>query len=117
MKIFGITVETKKDLRAKIAELESENDQIRTYNQEISISWMGMRDMFPFDIGDTVYDLQLRDETGKYTKTKASREHSLINEVEVTEANYFNLKKRHLRNDVFSTLEDAKYFLDKICVN
>ena len=116
MKIFGITVETKKELRARIAELESENNEIRKYNEDIANAYELMKTIYPLDIGATMYDVQLRGEDGKYTRTKASREHSLINEVEVTEANYFKLKKRMLKEDVFYTLDHAKKHLDEVCV-
>ena len=116
MKIFGITIETKKDLRARISELEAQNNQVRKYNEDIANAYELMKTLYPLDIGATMYDVQLRGEDGKYTRTKASREHSLINEVEVTETNYFKLKKRLLKNDVFFTLDHAKMYLDEICV-
>lgn len=116
MKIFGITIQTKKDLRARISELEAQNNQVRKYNEDIADAYEMLKACYPLDIGATMYEVQLRSEDGKYTRTKASREHSLINEVLVTEANYFKLKKRMLKNDVFVTLEHAKKHLDEICV-
>ena len=116
MKIFGITIETKKELRARIAKLEAQNNQVRKYNEAIADAYEFMKTVYPLDIGATMYDVQLRDEDGKYTRTKASREHSLINEVVVTEANYFKLKKRMLNEDVFYTLDQAKKHLDEVCV-
>lgn len=116
MKFLWFNVETKKELRAKISELEDQNIQIRKYNEDIANAYERMKTLYPLDIGATMYDVQLRGEDGKYTRTKASREHSLINEVVVTEANYFKLKKRMLKNDVFYTLDQAKWYLDGICV-
>lgn len=116
MQIFGITVETKKELRARISELETQNNQVRKYNNDIANEYKKVRRDYPFDIGATMYDVQFRGEDGKYTRTKASREHSLINEVTVTEANYFNLKKSMLKNGVFFTLDQAKEYLDEVCV-
>ena len=116
MKIFGINIQTKKELRTRISELEAQNNQVRKYNEDIVDAYEMLKACYPLDIGATMYDVQLRGEDGKYTKTKASREHSLINEVIVTEANYFTLKKRMLKNDVFFTLDHAKKYLDEICV-
>ncbi len=116
MKIFGINIATKRELRARISDLEDQNNQIRKYNDEIADAYEMLKAAYPLDIGATMYDVQLRGEDGEYTRTKASRDHSLINEVLVTEANYFKLKKRMLKNDVFFTLDHAKKHLDEICV-
>lgn len=116
MKIFGIKFETKKELKARISELEAQNTQIRKYNEDIADAYEMMRAIYPLDIGATMYDVQLRGDDGKYTRTKASREHSLINEVVVTTSNYFKLKTRMLKNDVFYTLDQAKKHLDEVCV-
>ena len=116
MKFLWFNVETKKELRARIAELEFENNEIRKYNEDIANEYEKIRTCYPLDLGATMYDVQLRGEDGKYTRTKASREHSLINEVLVTEANYFKLKRRMLKEDVFYTLDQAKKHLDEVCV-
>ena len=116
MKIFGITIETKKELRARISDLEAQNTQIRKYNEDIADAYEMLKATYPLDIGATMYDVQLRGENGRYTRTKASREHSLINEVVVTETNYFKLKKRMLKNDVFFSRIEAENYLDNVCI-
>ena len=116
MKFLWFNVETKKELRARISELEAQNTQIRKYNEDIADAYEMLKATYPLDIGATMYDVQLRGEDGKYTRTKASREHSLINEVEVTEANYFKLRKRMFDEDVFYTFDQAKKHLDEVCV-
>jgi hypothetical protein len=70
---------------------------------------------FPFDMGQVVYDVALKNAQGRYTKTKPSREHCTITEVEVNEKNYFNLKRRLENNDVFFEYEDAEQYLDSVC--
>lgn len=102
MKIFGKEFLTKKDLRATIASLEHE--------------LLSMKEVFPFELGQEVYDIQLRNESGKYTKKNASLEHSRINPVEVSESNYFSLVKRLKKNDVFFDLSAATEFLNAVCV-
>ena len=102
MKIFGREFKTRKELKATINKLENELDT--------------MRESFPFFIGQTVYDVQLRNEKGRYAKKNVSLEHSLINEVVVDEKNYFGLVERYKRNDVFFYYESARAFLESVCV-
>ena len=102
MKIFGREFKTRKELKATINKLENELDT--------------MREAFPFFIGQTVYDVQLRNEKGRYAKKNVSLEHSLINEVVVDEKNYFGLVERYKRNDVFFHYESARAFLESVCV-
>ena len=75
-----------------------------------------MHELYPLSIGSIVYDLQLRGDNGRYTRTKASREHSLINEVVVDTKNYFKLVARMHAKDVFTSKKAAERELDKICV-
>lgn len=101
MKIFGITFTTKTDLKAKNAELMNELED--------------MIEMFPFKLGQTVYDVALKNAQGRYTRTKPSFEYSTITAVTVDEKNYFSLVKRYRHNDVFFTEEAATDFLKSIC--
>ena len=102
MRIFGKEFITKKELKEKIASLQYE---IGKFNMA-----------FPFVIGQTVYDIQLRNANGKYAKKNISFEHSIINEVIVSEKNYFSLVKRYQENDVFVTKIDAETFLRHIAI-
>ena len=102
MKIFGIEFKTKKELKAEVAQLKEK---------------MGFMELtFPFTLGQTVYDVQLRNKNGKYTKKNASLEHSLINEVVVDTKNYFGLVERYNKYDVFTDYENAKEHLESVCV-
>ena len=103
MKIFGKEFKTRKELKATIAKLESE--------------LYAMKDAFPFSLDQTVYDVQLRNEKGRYAKKNVSLEHSLINEVVVDEKNYFGLVERYKRNDVFCSYGDARAYLESVCVS
>lgn len=96
MKIFGITIITKKELKEELAKL---------------------REQFPFDIGQIVYDIQLKNEKGKSTRVKPSRVHSFVSEVVVDTKNYFNLVKRFQQNDVFIDPKKAYAHLDCLCVD
>lgn len=70
---------------------------------------------YPFRIGETVYDLQLRNDKGRYTKKNPSYEHSVINEVVVDEKNYFKLVARYNAFDVFKIRADAEDYLKSVC--
>ena len=114
---------TKKKLRKQIAELlEQIKDVTLLYNDAnatIAEREDMLNDMFkkyPFEIGQVVYDVQLRSSKGRFTKTKASREHSYINEVVVDKKNYFNLVDRLAENDVFTNKPAAEAFIADVCV-
>ena len=122
MRILWFDVETKKELRAKIDALQTQvaierNTKLEVikYNNEIANAYEKMSLIFPLEMGQVVYDLQLRGDNGRYTKTKASREHSLINEVVVDKKNYFKLVDR-LGTDVFEDRCAAEFYLDQVCV-
>lgn len=101
MMIFGRKFITKKELRNTITNLEHEITE--------------MKNMFPFVLGQTVYDIQLRDENGRYTKENISLAHSLINEIIINEKNYFNLVERYHNKDVFDNRESAYQYIFNMC--
>ena len=108
MKIFGVTFTTKKELRRMLSELYDE--------LEICVGeCMYVRDMFPLDLGQSVYDISLKNNKGRYTKNKPSLEHSTITKITVDEKNYFSLVKRFRNNEAFSTRADAEEYLKAIC--
>lgn len=122
MKIFGINFTTKKELKKENERLKLDvesatkiNEEVIGYNEEIGVALEEMKKAFPLTIGDIVYDLQLRGENGRYTRAKASKSHSVINEVVVDKKNYFKLVDR-LDYDVFISKEAAESYLDEICV-
>ena len=101
MKIFGITYITKKALKKRVAELETE---LKT-----------MKEAFPFTIGQIVYDVALKNAQGRYTTVNPSLEHSTISELVVNEKNYFKLIERSKRDDIFFDKEEAELFLKCAC--
>ena len=108
MKIFGITFETKKELKEQIFDLQM---TVKELEGEIT-----MRDeKYPLELGETVYDVALKNAQGKYTKTKPSLEHCIITPVTVDEKNYFKLVARMRNNDVFLSETAAKKYLETIC--
>ena len=94
MKIFGMELKTKNALKTELAKV---------------------RESFPFDIGQVVYDIQLKNSRSRFTKTNPSFEHSVINEVVVDTKNYFNLVERFENNDVFTSYDDAVMYLHLLC--
>ena len=108
MKIFGITFETKKELKEQLLDLQM---IVKELEGEIA-----MRDeKYPLELGETVYDVALKNAQGKYTKTKPSLGHCTITAVVVDEKNYFKLVKRMANNDVFLSEAAAKKYLETIC--
>jgi hypothetical protein len=108
MKIFGIEIETKKELRTRNVELMCDIEDLLDERE-------AMRETFPFMLGQIVYDIALKNDKGRYTKTKPSFEYSTITPVTVDEKNYFNLVKRYRQNDVFTDKVCAEAFLKSIC--
>lgn len=86
-----------------------------TTKKELKKELSRLRKDFPFDLGQVVYDIQLRNEKGKYTKIGASRKYSTITEVVVDERNYFSLVARAKRRDVFTDEKAAILYLDRVC--
>ena len=103
MKIFGKEFITKKELKEKVAQLEA----------ELSVMHLD----FPFYLGQVVYDVQLRNEKGRYAKKNASLEHSLVNVVTVDMKNYFNLVERYKKQDVFTNADEAQAFINNVCTH
>lgn len=115
MKIFGINITTKKELRAEIDSLKCKIQDEISDAARLAEKIQDLRICFPFDIGQTVYDIQLKSAKGRYTKTKPSFEHSSINEIVVDEKNYFSLVERFRHCDVFRDKESATTYLESIC--
>ncbi len=115
MKIFGINFTTKKDLKKELADKKETILELRCDVEAFGAELACMRKSFPFDMGQTVYDVALRNDKGRYTKTNPSYEHSTITEVVVDEKNYFVLVKRLSRKDVFFSNEEAEEYLKTVC--
>jgi hypothetical protein len=108
MKIFGINFVTKK-------ELKNENFELQMTVKELE-GEIALRDeKYPLELGETVYDVALKNAQGKYTKTKPSIEHCTVTPVTVDEKNYFKLVARMRNNDVFLSEAAAKTYLESIC--
>ena len=111
MKIFGITFETKRELKTR---LEKNINELLNEVFELEDALMRKEDMFPFYLGQIVYDVA-KNEKGRYTTVNPSREHCTITEVEVNDKNYFKLVKRYEKNDVFFSRDGAEAYLDVLC--
>lgn len=108
MKIFGINFTTKKELKHDLRVLQ---EQFKWLDE----AFTAMCEDFPFDLGQVVYDVALKNDKGRYTKTKPSLEYSTITEVTVTTKNYFSLVERFNRDDVFFDRESAEEYLNSVC--
>ena len=108
MNIFGLHITTEKKYNKMITELQAKIDED---NKVMEAAF----EEFPLVLGQTVYDIALKNASGRYTKLKPSIEHSTVTPVEVNEKNYFSLVKRFRRNDVFFTQNEAEEYLKSIC--
>lgn len=103
-------------LENKIKELEYKLNEIVSYNEELADVVEDFKNRFPFELDDVVYDIQLRNAKGRYTKVKGCKEHSTVNEVVVNKKNYFTLVERFNANEVFRSRTLALNRLDELCV-
>lgn len=115
MKIFGINFITKKELKKQLAEQKETILELRCDLEARTADLKCLREIFPLDIGQTVYDVALRNAKGRYTKTRPSLEHSTITQVVVDEKNYFTLVERLRRKDVFFSDKEAEEYLKTVC--
>ena len=115
MNIFGLHITTKKAHLDYIAKHDAETEALKEEIQELSDDLYTMCEAFPFYMGQKVYEVALKNEQGRYTKTNPSLKYSLINEVVVDEKNYFKLVKRFNKDEVFYEIEEAEEFLKDIC--
>ena len=106
---------TKKALKIENAQYAEQLKTITVYNDELADKVESMLKMYPFNVNDVVYELVLKNNKGRFTKTKPSREYSVIEEVTVTKKNYFNLVDKHNEHLVFTVLTDAEAQLSSIC--
>ena len=115
MKIFGINFTARKELKKTIdvllVDLKACEEELEACEDELAY----MQKTFPFELGQVVYDVSLKNDKGRYTRTKPSFEHSTITEVVVDEKNYFSLVNLFKRNDVFFEYSAAEEHLKSIC--
>lgn len=105
---------TKKKLKSELAALQTEYDLLSARYKDMMNA---VRETFPFDLEQIVYNVQLRNAQGRFTKTKASRDNSHIDEVVVDKKNYFKLVDKLNNNEVFTSLADAENYLFSVCVD
>ena len=116
MKIFGIEFKTRRELKALIAQLKLEAMMTRNECDMAQFELNEMKKAFPFELGQTVYDVQLRNDKGRYATKNVSLEHSIITEVVVSKKNYFGLVERYNKKDVFLSYNCARTYIESICV-
>ena len=103
-------------LKLQIENLVEANEMLREHNTKMYNDLSIKEQQFPLDINQKVYLVQLKNSKGRFTKTKASREHSLINEVTVDTKNYFKLVDKMDSDEVFKTHEAALHYINLVCV-
>lgn len=72
MKIFGIKIETKKELRVRNTELEAKNSLLTKALECATDEIFNLKRVFPFELSQTVFDVALKNAQGKYAKKNPS---------------------------------------------
>ena len=116
MRIFGINFETKKELKKERDVLVDLLEEANADILDLEDAFEDLAAQFPFPLGYTVYEVQLKNKNGKFTTAKPSKERSVIIPTVVTEKDYFRLAKKY-ENGVFLELDEAEAYLDEICSN
>jgi hypothetical protein len=114
MKIFGINIQTKKELKEEIKRLKNDLSEAEAEIENCDELLEYIRYSLPFDLDMTVFEVQLKNKNGKFTTARPSKEHSVIVPVVVTEKNYFRLAKKFMIG-VFYKKEEAEEYLTDIC--
>lgn len=103
-------------LKKEIATLKATIKELAVINDELADKVEEYMKKYPLELGQVVYDVQLRSSKGTFTKTKACKQHSTINELVVDKKNYFKLVDKFATNTLFVDIKDAESYLDSICV-
>ena len=117
MKFLWFNITTKKELRNEISKLTRDNIDLLIAKNHLRNELAEYKKAFPFKLGDTLYDVQLRSAKGRYTKTHPSKAQSKVNPVVVNENNYFELIHRMDSQDVFYDEEAAINHIEILCDN
>ncbi len=115
MKIFGLNITTTAKYEQTIAGLEAKIEALEDKILENEAVIGATIEAFPLVLGQTVYDVALKNAKGRYTRVNPVLEYCTITEVVVDTRNYFGLVDRLRRNDVFYTQEEAEEHLKSVC--
>ena len=105
------------ELIAELQEVKKENSKIREYNKQIADKCEHIMKLYPINIGDTLYEVCLKNDKGRFTKTKPCKEYSSVEELTVDTKNYFKLVEKFNNNEIFFVKKDAQKYLDSLCNN
>ena len=97
--------------------LKKTQQEVTMYNEELADKLEELMKKYPINIGDTLYEVCLRNDKGRFTKTKPSKEHSFIEATVVDTKNYFKLAEKFNNEEIFTTEKAAKKHLDSLCNN
>ncbi len=93
-------------------------EAMKVYKKQVEDTFAELeksKKLFKVGVGETVYDITLKDKNGKFTLKRPCLETSTIKAVEVTEGNFFDIIRRIEKKDVFHDKERARKHLEKLC--
>lgn len=99
-------------------QLIAAKEAMKEYKKQVEDTFAELeksKKLFKVGVGETVYDITLKDKNGKFTLKRPCLETSTIKAVEVTEGNFFDIIRRIERKDVFHDAERARKYLEKLC--
>lgn len=99
-------------------QLIAAKEAMKVYKKQVEDTFAELeksKKLFKVGVGETVYDITLKDKNGKFTLKRPCLETSTIKAVEVTEGNFFDIIRRIERKDVFHDEERARKHLEKLC--
>lgn len=118
LKMEEISIEMAKQVNRITLQLIAAKAAMKEYKKQVEDTFTELeksKKLFKVGVGETVYDITLKDKNGKFTLKRPCLETSTIKAVEVTEGNFFDIIRRIEKKDVFHDKERAKKHLEKLC--
>lgn len=113
-----ISIRTAEQFGTVALQLTAAKEAMKVYKKQVEDTFAELeksKKLFKVGVGETVYDITLKDKNGKFTLKRPCLETSTIKAVEVTEGNFFDIIRRIEKKDVFHDKERARKHLEKLC--
>lgn len=118
IKLEEAIIQTTKHSAAIASQLLAAKEAMKVYKKQVEDTFAELeksKKLFKVGVGETVYDITLKDKNGKFTLKRPCLETSTIKAVEVTEGNFFDIIRRIEKKDVFHDEGRARKHLEKLC--
>lgn len=112
------TIRTAEQFGTVALQLTAAKEAMKEYKKQVEDTFAELeksKKLFKVGVGETVYDITLKDKNGKFTLKSPCLETSTIKAVEVTEGNFFDIIRRIEKKDVFLDEGRARKHLEMLC--